>query len=61
MEEKNKKYPEGHFMGMWMGIGIAIFSGVGVSLSIVLKIQGLIGLFGSNSNRPLTFCELSLS
>ncbi|MFC1800916.1 hypothetical protein ACFLZB_00415 [Nanoarchaeota archaeon] len=29
-----KKYPEGHFTGMWMGIGIAIFTGVGVPLSI---------------------------
>lgn len=44
MEKKNEKYPEGHFVGMWMGIGIAIFSGVGVPLSIVLKIPGLIGI-----------------
>ena len=44
MEENNKKYPEGHFVGMWMGIGIAIFSGVGVPLSIALKIPGLIGI-----------------
>jgi len=44
MEEKNRKYAEGYFVGMWMGIGIAIFSGVGVSLSIVLKIPGLIGI-----------------
>jgi hypothetical protein len=39
MEKKNEKYPEGHFVGIWMGIGIAIFSGVGVPLSIVLKID----------------------
>jgi hypothetical protein len=44
MEKNNKKYPEGHFVGMWMGIGIAIFSGVGVPLSIVLKIPGLMGI-----------------
>jgi len=44
MEKNNKKYPEGHFVGMWMGIGIAIFSGVGVPLSIALKIPGLIGI-----------------
>ena len=45
METNNdQKYPEGHFVGMWMGIGIAVFSGVGVSLSIVLKTPGLIGI-----------------
>jgi hypothetical protein len=26
MEKENgKKYPEGHFTGMWTGIGLAIF------------------------------------
>ena len=44
MEEKNKKYPEGHFIGMWMGIGIAIFSGLGIPLSIISKTPGLIGI-----------------
>jgi cadmium resistance protein CadD (predicted permease) len=44
MEKNNEKYPEGHFLGMWMGIGIAIFSGVGVPLSIALKIPGLMGI-----------------
>ncbi len=44
MEEKNKKYPEGHFIGMWIGIGIAIFSGLGIPLSIAMKIPGLIGI-----------------
>ena len=44
MEEKNKKYPEGHFLGMWMGIGIAIFTGVGVPISIATKNLGLIGI-----------------
>jgi len=34
MEENNKKYPEGHFVGMWMGIGVAIFSGLRIPLSI---------------------------
>jgi len=58
MEEKNRKYAEGYFVGMWMGIGITIFSGVGVSLSVVLKIPGLIGIgsaigvaFGLGSRR----------
>ena len=45
MKEKNKKYPEGHFIGMWMGIGIAIFSGLGIPLSIILKSLGLIGVW----------------
>lgn len=44
MEEKNKTYPEGHFVGMWMGIGIAIFTGVGVPLSFALENPGLIGI-----------------
>ena len=44
VEEKNEKYPEGHFTGMWMGIGIAIFSGIGVPLSIALKNPGFMGI-----------------
>jgi hypothetical protein len=40
----NKKYPEGHFVGMWMGIGIAIFTGIGIPLSIVTHNYGLIGI-----------------
>ena len=44
MEENNKKYPEGHFVGMWMGAGIAIFSGIGIPLSIVSENPGLIGI-----------------
>jgi len=44
MEENNKKYPEGHFVWMWMGIGIAIFSGIGIPLSIVSENPGLIGI-----------------
>ena len=43
-KEKNKKYPEGHFLGMWMGVGIAIFSGLGIPLSIVTKNPGLLGI-----------------
>jgi len=44
MEKNNEKYPEGHFLGMWMGIGIAIFSGIGVPLSIALRTPGLLGI-----------------
>ena len=45
MESNNtKKYPEGYFVGMWMGIGIAIFAGIGIPLSIVTHNYGLIGI-----------------
>jgi len=44
MQENNKKYPEGHFVGMWMGIGTAIFSGLGIPLSIATGNTGLIGI-----------------
>ena len=44
MEKNNKKYPKGHFVGLWMGIGIAIFAGIGVPISLALKIPGLIGI-----------------
>ena len=39
------KYPEGHFLGLWMGIGVAIFSGIGIPLSIVTESPGLIGIW----------------
>jgi hypothetical protein len=42
--EENNKYPEGHFVGMWMGIGIAIFSGLGIPLSIVTENYAFIGI-----------------
>jgi len=44
MEENNNKYPEGHFVWMWMGIGIAIFSGIGIPLSIVSENLGFMGI-----------------
>jgi len=44
MEDKNKKYPEGYFLGMWMGIFIAIFSGIGIPLSVATKNIGFIGV-----------------
>jgi hypothetical protein len=40
----NTKYPEGHFVSMWMGIGIAIFTGIGIPLSIATHNYGLIGI-----------------
>jgi len=44
MENKNNKYPEGHFLGIWMGICIVIFSLIGVPLSIVTDNVGFIGI-----------------
>jgi len=44
MEDVDKKYPEGHFIGMWIGICIAIFSGLGVPLSFATNNPGLIGI-----------------
>ncbi|MBD3204106.1 hypothetical protein GF327_07455 [Candidatus Woesearchaeota archaeon] len=44
MVDKNKKYPEGHFLGVGMMIGIVIFSGVGVTMSISTDNPGLIGI-----------------
>jgi hypothetical protein len=44
MENKDDKYPEGHFLGMWMGIGVAIFSGFGIPLSIATDNPGFIGM-----------------
>jgi hypothetical protein len=44
MKEQKKQYPEGHFVGMWIGIGMAIFAGLGIPLSIILKTPGLVGI-----------------
>jgi len=40
----NKKYPEGHFIGIWIGIFMAIFSGIGIPLSIITENSGFIGI-----------------
>ncbi len=44
MENNKEKYPEGHFVGMWIGIGIAIFSGVGIPLSVATENYAFIGI-----------------
>lgn len=44
MADEIKKYPKGHFTGKWIAIGIALFSGVGVSLSVSTGNHGLIGI-----------------
>ena len=44
MNDNIKKYPEGHFLGVWMGICMAIFSGFGIPLSIITENPGFIGI-----------------
>ena len=44
LDKNEKKFPKGHFVGMWMVIGIAIFSGLGVPLSIITDNFGFIGI-----------------
>jgi hypothetical protein len=41
---QEKKYPEGYFIGRWMVIGMAIFSGLGIPLAIVTDNYSLIGI-----------------
>ena len=44
MDNDDKKYPEGHFIGLWMGIGMAIFTGLGVALSAAVQNFAFIGI-----------------
>ncbi len=44
MNDMVKKYPEGHFLGIWMGICIAIFSGFGIPISIATENPGFIAI-----------------
>lgn len=44
MNDTDKKYPEGYFVGLWMGVCIAIFSGCGIPLSIITQNYGFIGI-----------------
>ena len=39
-----QKYPEGHFVNKWMGIGIAVFAGVGIPISIISDNTAFIGI-----------------
>jgi len=43
-DENGSKYPKGHFVIMWMGIGGAIFAGLGTTLSALTENFGLIGI-----------------
>lgn len=41
---ERKQYPKGHFLGMWIGIGMAMFSGMGISIAFATDNMGLIGI-----------------
>ena len=36
---EDKKYPEGHFKGIWMLIGFLLFAGIGIPLSIPTNVK----------------------
>ena len=40
----DEKYPEGQLVAQWIGIGIALFAGVGVVLATATDTPGLIGI-----------------
>ena len=42
--ENNKKYPQGHFLGLWTGLGVAFFAGIGVPISIALDNFAFVGI-----------------
>jgi len=44
MNTKDIKYPEGYFLSKWMIIFIAIFSGLGIPLSVITNNSGFIGI-----------------
>lgn len=44
MDTNNEKFPKGHFIKKWTGLGIAIFSGIGIPLSIITDNPAFIGV-----------------
>ncbi len=44
MAPEDKTYPEGHFVGIWMSIGILIFAVIGILISIVTDSSYFIGI-----------------
>lgn len=44
MDNDDKKYPEGHYIGLWMGISMAIFTALGVAISAVVQNFAFIGI-----------------
>jgi hypothetical protein len=43
-DNTKKTYPEGHFIGMWIGLGIAIFTAIWIPMVIALDKIALIGV-----------------
>lgn len=41
---ETKKFPKGHFLNTWIGLGMAIFSGLGLPLAFATDNLGLIGI-----------------
>ncbi|WP_340113691.1 hypothetical protein [Maribellus mangrovi] len=44
INDNDKKYPKGYFLNLWMGICIAVFSGVGIPIAIISKNFAFIGI-----------------
>ncbi|MBE9467531.1 MAG: hypothetical protein IMY72_04300 [Bacteroidetes bacterium] len=44
MKDENKKFPEGHFVGLWMGIGIAVFTGLGLFIGNAFKNSSFVSM-----------------
>jgi hypothetical protein len=44
MNTLDEKYPEGHFIALWTGIGIAIGAGLGIPFGLILKIPAFFGI-----------------
>ncbi|PLW91929.1 MAG: hypothetical protein C0592_13380 [Marinilabiliales bacterium] len=42
--DQEKTYPKGHFVSKWMVLGMAMFSGIGVPLSVVADNFSFIGI-----------------
>ena len=41
---QDRKYPEGHFVGVGMAIGLAVFSGLAIPLALATGNFGLVGI-----------------
>ncbi len=44
MNVTEKQYPEGHFAGLWIGIGSAIGSGLGIAIAIAIGNLAFMGV-----------------
>ncbi len=44
MENDREQYPEGHFVNIWIGVGIALGAGMGVPFGIAIGNPAFIGI-----------------